>query len=183
MEKISIFLGACLLLFSCAQQNSNHSGADGSQMGEVHQASIAGPGKDQVGKSYPITKSDQEWRALLTPEQYYIVREKGTERAFSGKFNNFKQKGVFTCVACGNELFSSDTKYDSRSGWPSFYAPVSARNVEEQKDRSMGMVRVEVLCSQCGGHLGHVFDDGPKPTGLRYCINSAALGFKKEGKE
>jgi peptide-methionine (R)-S-oxide reductase len=124
-----------------------------------------------------IAKTDDEWRALLTAEQYRVTRECGTEPPFTGKYYNFKGDGAYLCVACGNELFSSSTKYDSGSGWPSFYAPVSDKKIDERTDKSHGMVRVEVRCSRCGAHLGHVFEDGPAPTGLRYCINSAALTF------
>ena len=125
-----------------------------------------------------IHKTDQEWQQELTSEQYQVLRKKGTERAFTGEYNNNKAKGVYTCAACGQELFSSDTKFDSGSGWPSFYAPVSEENVEEERDVSHGMVRTEVLCSRCESHLGHVFDDGPRPTGQRYCMNSVSLNFK-----
>jgi peptide-methionine (R)-S-oxide reductase len=128
-----------------------------------------------------IVKSEEEWREQLTPEQYRIMRQKATERPFTGAYYYFKGHGTFKCAACGNELFSSDTKYDSGCGWPSFYAPISEENVETERDTSHGMIRTEVLCSECGGHLGHVFEDGPRPTGLRYCINSAAL--KLEDKE
>ena len=132
---------------------------------------------------YEIEKSPEEWKQELTEEEYRVLREKGTERAFTGDLLNNKQEGVYVCAACGQELFDSETKFESGTGWPSFYAPVDEDNVAEESDRSFGMKRTEVLCSRCGGHLGHVFPDGPKPTGLRYCINSVSLDFEPEGGE
>lgn len=137
------------------------------------------PKKEKQGsRMEKITKTEEEWKNELTKEEYYVLREKGTERAFTGEYHDNKEKGVYYCAACGLPLFSSEAKFDSGTGWPSYFEPITKDSIGTETDRSFFMTRTEVHCSRCGGHLGHVFKDGPKPTGLRYCINSISLDFK-----
>ena len=145
---------------------------------------------DTTNKNYPtpnsnnkVKKSSKEWKKLLTDEEYRVLREQGTERAFTGEFYDHHDSGMYTCAACGLELFSSVHKFESGTGWPSYWQPINESNVEETMDDSYGMVRSEVHCARCGGHLGHVFEDGPEPTGLRYCINSVSLDFKAAARD
>jgi peptide-methionine (R)-S-oxide reductase len=157
----------------------------GSARGDAERDASMAPSSDAVKASTvsdtgKVVKSDAEWKKILTPEQYNILREKGTESPFTGKYYDNHEKGIYSCAACGNQLFSSETKFESGTGWPSFWQPIASGHVDEEHDGSFGVDRTEVLCARCGGHLGHVFDDGPPPTHLRYCINSAALTFEKE---
>ncbi len=136
--------------------------------------------QESSSHTFEYVKSDAEWREALSPMAYKVLREKGTERAWTGEYNDNKKEGVYHCAGCGNPLFNSETKFDSGTGWPSFYTFIGDTNVVEEADHSHGWNRTEVLCGKCGGHLGHVFEDGPQPTGLRYCINSVSLDFKEE---
>jgi peptide-methionine (R)-S-oxide reductase len=136
---------------------------------------------EDIEQERPVPATDEEWRRILTPEQFHILREKGTERAGTGRYAFTKDRGVYRCAGCGAELFSSDTKYESGTGWPSFYQPIRDGAITLHTDRSLGMTRVEATCTRCGGHLGHVFEDGPRPTGERYCMNSASLSLEPAG--
>ena len=147
---------------------------------EITSDSIVPPQYDAQGKLVKVTKNKEEWKKQLSSEAYKVLREEGTERAFSGTLWDNHEKGTFVCAGCGLPLFSSETKFDSGTGWPSFYQPLNKDCITENEDRAYGMVRIEVECARCGGHQGHVFDDGPKPTGLRYCINSVSLKFVKQ---
>ena len=167
-SKISLFFIAIIGLAACSKMDAQ---------GKPSQKS---PPVEDKSMTENIKKTDGEWKKILTPEQYEVLRKKGTEPAFSGAYWNNHEKGIYKCAACGLELFSSETKYDSGCGWPSFWTPISSSSVATQEDRSFSMRRTEAVCPRCGGHLGHVFEDGPKPTGLRYCINSASLKFEKK---
>jgi peptide-methionine (R)-S-oxide reductase len=155
-----------VMLFALGCENASPTNKSASPLERV--------GEEMAGK---VIKSDEEWRDILTPEQFEVTRMKGTERAFTGKYYDVHEEGIYKCVCCGNELFGSEAKFDSGTGWPSFFAPISDQSIETETDNSLGMVRTEVMCWRCGAHLGHVFEDGLPPTGLRYCINSIALDF------
>jgi len=136
--------------------------------------------KNAMDNKFEINKTEEEWKKELTPEEYYVLRQKGTDRPFTGKYYLHKEKGMYVCAACGNELFTSDMKFDSDCGWPSFDKEIKGGKIKTFKDTSLGMVRTEIVCAKCGSHLGHLFDDGPTLTGMRYCVNSTSIDFKKE---
>jgi len=187
VDRRSFFLAAAALLSGTACTGDAHSAdsaapADARRRdpGRVRLVDFSDSGK-RIGivTTEKVIKSDEEWRRQLTPEQFAVARKKGTEPAFTGKYYKLHDRGIYRCVCCGNALFSSDTKFESGTGWPSFWAPIAKENVAEETDTSFGMMRTEALCGKCDAHLGHVFPDGPQPTGLRYCMNSASLQFVK----
>jgi peptide-methionine (R)-S-oxide reductase len=174
------YFSMLLVLLACNATPKNVSETAAATATATMTADTLVPAKYADGKLVKITKTNDEWKKELTDMEFYVLRQKGTERAFTGDLWNNHEKGTYVCAACGLPLFSSDTKFESGTGWPSFYQPIKPEYIADEKDNSYGMTRDEVLCARCGGHQGHVFDDGPQPTGLRYCINSVSLDFVKQ---
>jgi methionine-R-sulfoxide reductase len=167
-SSVLILLAVALMLTSCAQKSESPK--------PIKEKTVMENNSDTT----KVVKTEEEWRSFLTPEQYHVLREKGTEAPFTGKLLLNKEKGVYTCAACGNELFTSDMKFDSHCGWPSFDKEIAGGKIKTHIDTSYGMVRTEIMCAKCGGHLGHLFDDGPTETGARYCVNSLSIDFKRQ---
>ena len=168
MKKTLFFFLGAFLLWSCKGNTQNTPKKENN------------PQTKTMNDNTPVQKTEDEWKAILSPDQYHVLREKGTERPFTGKLLENKEKGMYVCAACGNELFSSDMKFDSHCGWPSFDKEIAGGKIKTHTDTSLGMIRTEIMCARCGSHLGHLFDDGPTATGMRYCVNSLSLDFKKE---
>jgi len=172
----SLFLFVFVIACTAGTSQPPSTAKSGSTSGKVKLYSVAAKGYIMSDK---VVKSPEEWRKQLTPEQYHVTREQGTERAYTGATWNNHESGIYQCIGCGNDLYSSEHKYESGTGWPSFWQPIAPENVTSREDNSLFSKRTEIICSRCDAHLGHVFDDGPKPTGLRYCMNSAAMKFVK----
>jgi peptide-methionine (R)-S-oxide reductase len=177
MKRAALLAGLCLLAVSAALIVTGGLGTHANKADAAARIRVYSAEKGNFIMSEDVVKTKEEWKKLLTPEQFHVLREKGTERPFTGKYATSHEHGIYRCAGCGLDLYRSEDKYESGTGWPSFTQPIAKENIKTETDKSFFSTRTEVLCRRCGGHLGHVFDDGPKPTGLRYCMNSAALQF------